>query len=117
MTPITPSLHYILFAAVQDNLCQSALVAQIPLATLYCVYCTSLYSNVVYCTVLHCNVLYCTDLNTLLHGGHVDEAEGGGVAQLGPVLLALHLALLHLNIFALCVKYFWVCIKLYLPGL
>ena len=57
--------------------------------------------------LLYCNVVYCTDLNTLLHGGHVDEAEGGGVAQLGPVLLALHLALLHLNIFVLCVKYFW----------
>ena len=41
MTPITSSLHYnhyILFAAVQDNLCQAALVAQIPLATLHCVY-------------------------------------------------------------------------------
>ena len=44
--------------------------------------------------------MYCTDLNALLHRGHVDEAEGGGVAQLGPVLLALHLALLNLNIFA-----------------
>ena len=44
--------------------------------------------------------MYCTDLNALLHRGHVDEAEVGGVAQLGPVLLALHLALLHLNIFA-----------------
>ena len=44
--------------------------------------------------------MYCTDLNALLHRGHVDESEGGGVAQLGPVLLALHLALLNLNIFA-----------------
>ena len=57
--------------------------------------------------------MYCTDLNALLHGGHVDEAEGGGVAQLGPVLLALHLALLHLNIFAFMLEIFLAFIKKY----
>ena len=55
--------------------------------------------------------MYCTDLNALLHRGHVDEAEGGGVAQLGPVLLALHLALLNLNIFAFMLEIFLAFIK------